>query len=254
MAGTAGLDRPGERDVVDLLPSSRDDALISWVESAGEDEIVVTVGEDRTRRRVRLDVGEVIQVLWRGPEELRVLPTELVSVDLGPRPVWRLRPIGPAARGQRRAAVRAPLPVAVRMTAGSETWDGRTVDLSEGGLRALFGPDEDLPKASPAGSVPTGPAPAGDEALPAAETATEAVEPPDPSTPDPLGVGEVVSLVLWVGDVELPCRAEVIRRIRRPDRRPELSLRFVGLHEKSQDVIRRYVFEGLRTLRARGML
>ena len=65
--------------------------------------------------------------------------------------------------------------------------------------------------------------------------------------------GSVVSLVLTLDDVDLPCRAEVLRRTRRNDRW-ELTLRFVGMHENTQDFIRRHVFERLRTLRARGVL
>ena len=47
---------------------------------------------------------------------------------------------------------------------------------------------------------------------------------------------------------------EVTRRIARQDGRTELCFRFVDVHEKIQDQIRRHVFAGLRTLRARGML
>jgi hypothetical protein len=65
--------------------------------------------------------------------------------------------------------------------------------------------------------------------------------------------GSVVPLVLTLGGDDLPCRGEVLRRIRREDRW-ELTLRFVGMHENTQDFIRRHVFERLRTLRARGVL
>ena len=53
---------------------------------------------------------------------------------------------------------------------------------------------------------------------------------------------------------EIACRGEVIRRIPRQDRGVELSLRFLDMPEKTQDLIRRHVFAGLRSLRARGML
>jgi hypothetical protein len=45
----------------------------------------------------------------------------------------------------------------------------------------------------------------------------------------------------------------VIRRIKRQDRRPELTFRFIGLREKTEDLIRRQVFAELRSLRARGL-
>jgi hypothetical protein len=52
----------------------------------------------------------------------------------------------------------------------------------------------------------------------------------------------------------------VLRRIHRDDDRWELTCRFVGIHEKTEDLIRRHVFFRffrffrLRTLRARGLL
>ena len=50
-------------------------------------------------------------------------------------------------------------------------------------------------------------------------------------------------------------RAEVARHHARTDRQTELSLRFVALPEKMQDLdARREVFAGLRELRARGLL
>ncbi|WP_374201741.1 PilZ domain-containing protein [Blastococcus sp. KM273129] len=53
---------------------------------------------------------------------------------------------------------------------------------------------------------------------------------------------------------EVACRGEVIRRIPRQDGGIELSLRFLDMPEKTQDLIRRHVFAGLRQLRSRGML
>jgi PilZ domain len=99
---------------------------------------------------------------------------------------------------------------------------GTTLDVSEGGLRVLLD------------------ARASDEPT---------AEPPD-GAPVP---GSVVPLVLTLADVDLPFRGEVLRRSRRDDRW-ELTLRFVGMHENTQELIRRHVFERLRTLRARGVL
>ncbi|MCF6736606.1 PilZ domain-containing protein [Blastococcus sp. KM273129] len=137
----AGVDYPEARTVVDLLATSRGDVLISLVESSDPTEIVVSIGEDRSRRRVRLEAGEHVEVIWRGPEELRSLPTELIAAELHP-PQWRLRPVGPSTRGQRRSAVRAPLSLQVQMTVGPDVLHGLTVDISEGGIRALFAPRE----------------------------------------------------------------------------------------------------------------
>ena len=221
MTGIPGTDYPEVRTVVDLLLSSRPDAMISWVEAADGDTLVLAPAEDRTRQQRRLAVGERMDVVWRGPDHLLSLPAALVDVESGAAPVWRLRPLGPAIRGQRRAAVRAPMATAVRFEGPAGPVPGTTLDVSEGGLRVLLDP---APGIEPSAEPPAGaPAP-----------------------------GSIVSLVLTVGEVDLPCRGEVLRHIRRDDRW-ELTLRFVGMHENTQDLIRRYVFERLRTLRARGV-
>jgi hypothetical protein len=222
MAGIPGTDYPEVRTVVDLLPSSRPDAMISWVEAAHSDELVLTPAEDRTRQQRRLAVGERLEVIWRGPDDLLSLPAELVAVENEADPLWHLRPLGPAIRGQRRASVRAPMVTTVWFEGPQGPVLGTTLDVSEGGLRVLLD------------------APASDEATD--ESADGAPVP-----------GSVVSLVLTLADDDVPCRGEVLRRSRRNDRW-ELTLRFVGMHENTHDFIRRHVFERLRTLRARGVL
>ena len=239
--------------MVDLLVSSRGDALIAWVQLASNEMIAVTAGEDRSRRRVRAEVGEHVNVVWRGPEELRSRPTELVTVQLKPQPVWWLRTIGPSERGQRRAWVRAPLAYPVFMSVGSTELGGMTVDLSEGGARVLFNGSENTLTEQPAeGGTGTGsPAPAeGDTAV--------AVAPAGETTEDAglFAVGAVVLLTLWLDEEDKPleCRAELLRQIPRDDDRLECTFRFVGIHEKTQDFIRAHVFTGLRRLRSRGLL
>jgi hypothetical protein len=234
VAGTPGVDFPEQRDVVDVVVSGRGEVLVSWVESADDREVVVTAGEDRDRRRAALPVGERLELVWRAGSELRSLPVELVAVDLGATPVWRLRPTGPVTRGQRRSAVRAPLSLPVCMTVGTVEVVGTTVDLSEAGTRVLF---ED---ASAGRTDSTD----GNDSEPAAEAGT------GDGVPD---AGAVVTLRISLVDDDVVCQAEAIRRIKRQDRRPELTFRFIGLREKTEDLIRRQVFAELRSLRARGL-
>ncbi|MGY1723969.1 PilZ domain-containing protein [Blastococcus sp. SYSU DS0533] len=249
----AGVDYPEARTVVDLLATSRGDVLISLVESADPTQIVVSIGEDRSRRRVRLEPGEHVEVIWRGPEELRSLPTELIAAELHP-PQWRLRPVGPSTQGQRRSAVRAPLSLQVRMTVGPDVLHGLTVDISEGGIRALFAPREPAPTAGTPQRRPTaGSPPEQPIADVAPEPAADGSSPGEPG--DPLRIGAALPLVVRLEEgEELACRGEVIRRIPRQDGGIELSLRFVDMPERIQDLIRRHVFAGLRSLRARGVL
>ena len=52
----------------------------------------------------------------------------------------------------------------------------------------------------------------------------------------------------------LTAQAEVIRRHPREDAHTELSIRFIGLGERREDAIRRYVFAEMRDLRTRGLI
>src|ERR1700760_2356262 len=104
-----GLDYPEAKTPVDVRVQSRGDTLLSFVELVDDGELVLSAGEDRLRRPVPLEVGEHVELTWRGPDELRAVPAELIAVDTAGRRTWRMKPIGPAGRGQRRAAVRAPM-------------------------------------------------------------------------------------------------------------------------------------------------
>ncbi|PWW21585.1 PilZ domain-containing protein [Geodermatophilus normandii] len=214
--GTPGVDYPEDRSVLDVKAVSRDDVLTSFVEEATGGELVVSVGEDSSRRRVRLDVGERMELIWRGPEELRSLPVELVEVRTGESPSWRLRVVGPASRGQRRSAVRTPLSVSVELGAGDALLSGASVDLSEGGMRCILGGRQEAAAA--------------------------------------LEVGSVLPVTVDLDGTRVSAKAEIVRRHPREDDRAELSLRFVGLGEKREDLIRRRVFAELRDLRSRGLI
>ncbi|WP_138733544.1 PilZ domain-containing protein [Modestobacter excelsi] len=223
--GVAGTDYPEERAIIDVLVAGRDSALLSWVERLEDHDIVVTVGQDRAQRRVRVDDGERVELIWRAPTELRSMPAQLVATEDGTEKCWRVRPTGPAVRGQRRSAVRAPLSLEVRASAGSTRLTGTTVDISEGGFRGLLG------------------APAGAAETPTPETAVAGPQ-----------VGELLDVVVDLGPGQVDAKAEVIRRHEREDDLHELSARFIGLPERTQDQIRARVFAGLRDLRQRGLL
>jgi hypothetical protein len=248
-----GVDYPEVREPVDVQAASRGDALTSFVHEAGDGRLVLTVPVDRTGRRVRVDVGEYVQLVWTGPEGLRALPVELVEVIPGDEPHWRVKPIGPSTRGQRRNAVRAPMSLPVELLVGEVQLIGETVDVSEGGLRCLFRPvggtatSDRGPGLAGACSVTTTPS---DDAAPAdGESAA-------PSGRVEVPVGSQHDVALTLGSQETPVRskAEVVRRHPRTDRRIEVSLRFVGLAERDEDRIRARVFTELRVLRSRGLL
>ncbi|MCZ2815839.1 PilZ domain-containing protein [Modestobacter sp. VKM Ac-2984] len=241
--GVPGEDHPEERGLVELLLSDRGVVLVSWVERLEGKEMVVTAGRDRNQRSVRLDVGDRVEVVWKGAGELRALPTRLVAVEgAGSGTCWRLVATGPAGRGQRRAAVRAAIALPVTATHGGTTLTGTTVDISEGGMRAAFRPPAAggtrLRAVTRSDGLPAAP---GDGDAPAAGVRA-------------FGVGDVLDVVVQLGAGQLAAQVETIRVHRREDECSELSVRFIGLSEKDQDAVRARVFAGLRELRQRGLL
>jgi PilZ domain len=240
--GEPGIDFPEVNAVIDVVATSRGDVLVSWVEDVRDDELIVSVAQDRSQRPVRMDKGEQLELIWRGPEELRALPVELVDTRGEAGPSWRLRPIGPAGRGQRRAAVRAPLVLPVRISGAAQTLAGTTLDLSEGGLRCVLEQAVAERARGRGGAVVGQPDP--DHV-------------PDDSPGDAhdfLTAGRVVDLAIGEADEEIRVRGEVVRRHPRTDDLEEVSIRFIGLPEFVADDIRRRVFANLRELRQRGVM
>ena len=133
MQGSPGIDYPEDRSPVDVLPTSRGGAVMCFVEQVADDHLVLTIGQDRAGRPVRLSAGERMDIVWKDAGELRSLPVELIAVETAPRQVWQVRPVGPAARGQRRAAVRAPLSYRTVLSWGDVVAEGTSLDVSEGG-------------------------------------------------------------------------------------------------------------------------
>jgi hypothetical protein len=212
--------------VLDVLPASRGDTLMSWLDDLEGDDLVVSIPRDSTGRPVSLAVGEHVDVIWKADGALRCLPVVLAGLDLGEPPHWRLRRAGVVQRGQRREAVRAPMSVPVTLAAGASATRAMSLDLSEGGLRCVLDRE---PR----------PVPESDEQL---------------SGQSAFRVGDVVRVSAMLPDLTVTCLSEISRVHPRDDSRVELSLRFIGLSENVQDDLRRRVFARLRDLRQRGLL
>lgn len=221
-----GEDYPKVGAVLDLIPASRGDAYMSWVEDVAGEDLVVSIPKDLARRPVALAVGEQIEVIWKASGALRCLPAVLAEIDLGEPPHWRLRSAGVVKRGQRREAVRAPLRVPVVLGTGASAARAMTLDLSEGGLGCVLD-REPRPLLGPSAPV---------------------------SAHTSFGVGDVVRVSVTLPELTVNCLAEITRRLVHDAARTDLSLRFIGLPEHVEDALRRHVFARLRDLRQRGLL
>lgn len=226
MLGDPGRDYPAPGTVLDLIATCLSDPYLSWVEDVRGEEIVVSVPRDPSLRPVSVPVGEQIDVVWNNAGDLRCLPMALTSVVPGEGPRWCLRRVAAVKRGQRRGAVRVALTLPVVLVAERTTLRATTIDLSESGLRCVLEKER--------------------------HTVLAASEADAPRTPPE--VGDVVRVAAVLPDTEIRCLAEVTRRHPRDDPRIELSVRFIGLPEHQQDLIRTRVFTRLRELRRRGLL
>jgi hypothetical protein len=227
MLGEPGEDYPTIGSAVDLIAASRGDTLTSWTDDVQDEELLVSVPQDESQRPLALGVGEQLEVVWKGSGEVRALPVVLSAIEVGEQPRWRLRRTGVVKCGQRGDAVRAPLAVPIRLDRQPSPVTGTTVDLSEGGLRCVLETER--------------------------RTAQGMPDRDDSGDFSPPEVGEVVRVSALFPDSTITCLAEVIRRHPRDDSRVELSLRFIGLREDHEDLIRRRVFARLRDLRHRGL-
>jgi hypothetical protein len=211
-----GIDHPGQDTGLSILPLGSDVALTSRVGREANGFLYVTQprnGLGLGRQYVDLDAFEVS---WQADDGLRSVTTEIAGItDEG---LWKLRIAGPASRVQRRESVRAPIGLSVSVSWDATTLVGSTVDLSEGGLLAVFRPNGDL-----------------------------GLHIPYPSKDTPL------RLTLDLYSDELVTDVALVRRRPRQDSLHEWSLRFVELPPASADLIRSHVFTALRNARARGL-
>lgn len=175
---------------------------------------MVTVAADRTGRRVRVPVGEQLELVWQGLSGPRARTVELLEVRLGVDPTWRLTARGPARSGQRRSAVRAELALPVTLTDGDRVLVGTSLDVSETGLLGRW---PVLPGGWPASS-------------------------------------DLVTAGVQLAPEEVLAGAAQVRRVLRgPDGWLTASVVFTELSDRERDRLRRRVFDRLRELARRGV-
>ena len=216
VAGTPNIDHPAESTALSVLPLGSDEALTSRVRRVGDTHLFISSPRTPTGDIADFVERDMLELSWQSDDGLRSVPADAVTVASDG--TWRIKLTGPASKLQRRDAVRAPIGLSVSIGWDGVTLTGSTVDLSEGGLLAVFRPHGDL-----------------------------GVGVPFPRK------SQSLTLRLDLYSDELVTEVALVRRRPREDNLHEWSLRFIALPEPAADLIRSHVFTALRNARARGL-
>jgi hypothetical protein len=138
MTSVPGLDHPEEQGEASITLVGRGVTVSSRVELVASGVISVRPSVGEFHEGAVAQVGDQVEVFWKGPEDTRTLPAQVLSVEQGAVVRWRLQITGEAEVTQRRTAVRGRVHVPVEAGMGSIELKGETIDLSENGLRANF--------------------------------------------------------------------------------------------------------------------
>ena len=133
------VDRPEESASADVTLISRGVTLTAQVEISDTYVVVVRpTGGGPGWDSTPIDVGDAVELYWVGGQEERTLGGTVTQIEAGEDARWHLAVKGQAQRSQRRKAVRARVEVPVIIPWAGGQMTGNTVDLSEGGMRALM--------------------------------------------------------------------------------------------------------------------
>ncbi len=208
------VDRPDASTQADVTLVSRGITVTACVERSDEFGLLVRPSGTGRAWAEAIKPGDAVEVYWVSGYEERTLPARVASVEEAERPAWHLRPTGPAERSQRRKAVRAVAALPVVMPWSGALLKGMTVDISEGGIKALV----------------------DGWGLP-----------PESGTP------LQVTLTLEEG-ISLDVHGEVVWTADRGTKQWILAVRFTQVSERDGDTLRRRVFRALREERSRSAL
>jgi PilZ domain len=138
MTSVPGVDHPAEQTEAEVTLTGRGISVTARVEVVHDGVISLRPSVGEFVEQVVVKVGDAVEVFWKGEENQRAVPAEVIDVEQGALIRWRLRITGPAEDSQRRKAVRGRVHVPVEAEYGAVDLRGQTVDLSEAGLRAEF--------------------------------------------------------------------------------------------------------------------
>ena len=205
------VDRPDASTQADVTLVSRGITVTACVERSDEFGLVVRPsGTARTWEGV-IKPGDAVEVYWVSGYEERTLPARVAAIEESERPGWQLQPTGQAERSQRRKAVRAAAELPVVMPWSGSLLRGLTIDISEGGIKALVD-GWGLPPES--------------------------------------GAALLVTLTLEDG-ISLDVHGEVVWTADRGTKQWVVAIRFTQVSDRDGDTLRRRVFRALREERTR---
>lgn len=138
MTSVPGVDHPAEQTEAEVTLTGRGISVTARVEVVHDGVISLRPSVGEFVEQVVVQVGNAVEVFWKGEDSQRAVPAEVVEVEQGAVIRWRLRITGPAEDSQRRKAVRGRVAVPVEVEYGTVDLKGSTVDVSEAGLRAEF--------------------------------------------------------------------------------------------------------------------
>jgi c-di-GMP-binding flagellar brake protein YcgR len=133
-----GVDHPEEQTEAEVTLVGRNVSVTARVEVVHEGLISLRPSVGEFVQQIVVQVGDQVEVFWKGEDTQRAVPAEVVDVDQGAVVRWRMRMTGPAETSQRRKAVRGRVVMPVVAEYGTVELKGETVDLSEAGMRAQF--------------------------------------------------------------------------------------------------------------------
>jgi PilZ domain len=132
------LDRPEESASADVTLVAHGVTITARVEVSDVYTVVVRPSGNRAQwDAAEIKPGDPVELYWVGGTEERTLGGTVAKVEPGDDARWHLAVEGQAERSQRRKAVRARVSVPVIIPWADSQMVGTTVDLSEGGMRAL---------------------------------------------------------------------------------------------------------------------
>jgi hypothetical protein len=201
--------RPEESTQADVTLVTRGITVTASVDRSDDFALVLRPVANGPASEV-IKIGDAVEIYWVSGYEERTLPAKVAAIDESAEPSWTLRPTGPAERSQRRKSVRGRVELPIVMPWAGGLLRGLTVDLSEGGMKALV----------------------DGWGLP-----------PESGTPT------MVTMTLEDG-ISLDVHGEVVWTADRGTKQWILAIRFTQVSERDGDTLRRRVFRALREERA----